>query len=260
MISDMRRLSAPGLVFLCLVPQARAAEPPGACPPLSLRWEGEAGASGTLEVEPSGRRTMRRQGRVSDLFLAVPRPDGAGETYLDAGKRPVLEIRFERDRDGRIAREVLLWPAGSGAVGPGADDPRRLGWLEYRRARGQVAEVVYRFHPGGDRRWQTDDDVVEHRIVFRHEQGRPTEAIAFTDPGPDGKWSTGDDRVGQRLRFTFDARGRWTGASGAGDLRVTAGACDAPPERIAVLLASPATGLLHPAILTEEGAIPRPPR
>ncbi len=181
---------------------------------------------------------------------------GTGESYYFTESTSVmLDIEFQRDRGGRVTREVLRSPPppdpGS-PPGPG----RILGWYQYvRDDQGRLRQLIYHFHPGNDGQPPSEDDYVLSRVEIDYGTAGPSPRGAVMYYGVVGPVA---------VRFDYDSAGRLVGGSHAGPwptyFKVTAGACQAVPERLFVILLGAHGGPWHPYEIGRDGIRPAGPR
>jgi hypothetical protein len=170
-----------------------------------------------------------------------------GEAYWIADSNsPILNIEFQRDRDGRVSREILLQPSPQNQIGI-------QGWYEYTRDElGRLIEITYHSKPGVDGRWFTDDDFALSRVELNYESGErnPREARVFYNSLGLPVRSDYEHRGGLSVTFVYDTEGRLTGGVRQDYwptyFSVTSGACSAISERLFVLLLGAHGGPWHP--------------
>jgi hypothetical protein len=179
-----------------------------------------------------------------------------GESYWATGaKTPMLNIEFQRDGSGRVAREIVRSPPPPDSGSPG-EPGRILGWYQYvRDDQGRLRQLIHHFHPGNDGQPLSEDDYVQSRVEIDYGlTGRnPREAvILYGAVGPIA------------VRFDYDSAGRLVGGSHPGPwptyFKVTSGACEVVPERLFVILLGAHGGPWHPYEIGRNGIRPAGPR
>jgi hypothetical protein len=192
-------------------------------------------------------------------YLILPTLANAGaataETYFDvADNSPVLEVTLERDRDGRVDREILRSPQSPNQTAS-AQQNRIRGWYQYSRDDlGRISEIIYHANSGPDGQWFTVDDGVSSRVEVGYENGSstPKEATIF------------DNRSGRlSVHFDYDDEGRLVGGTRQyywpTYFSVTRGVCREVPERLFVLLLGSHGGPWRP-YNAGRGVLPAGPR
>ena len=169
-------------------------------------------------------------------YRILPSAASAGavteETYLNAADNsPVLEISLERDRDGRVFREILRDPR---LANQKASEPqnRIKGWYQYSRDYlGRIIEIIYHANSGADGQWFTEDDGLTSRVevTYENSDSTPKEATILYD------------RSGKvPVQFDYDDEGRLVGGTRQcywpTYFLVAGGVCREVPERLFVIL------------------------
>ena len=203
-----------------------------------------------LQISPDGSRSMSSPFWAA-RYRILPLSDSAhtttGEAYWFVDRdSPLLEIEFQRDIHGRVAREILLSPRPPNQ--PASEKATRIqGWYEYSRDDlARVIKIIFHSKPlaTDGRWWITDDNFILSWAELSYENGErnPSGATIFYDIGG-----------GQPVRFDYDTQGRLTGGFRQDYLptyfTVTGGACSEVPERLFVLLLGPHGGPWHPYYL-----------
>jgi YD repeat-containing protein len=201
--------------------------------------------SGQMQISADGSRAMQNTFWSTSYRVL---PDGAdengitGESYWATGAQsPVLDLEFQRDSNGRVAREILWSPPPPDSISPGGRW-RVVGWYQYlRNSEGLLIQLIYHSHWGQDDRPLSDDDPILSRVDIDYGLGyhNPREAMIFYHT-----------LARTSVRFDYDTSGRLTGGFRQGPwpsyFSVTNGACEAAPERLFVILLAPHGGPWYP--------------